>query len=103
MESTAIIAVKFAPKCLCLDIETSADESFTLRKLGAWRADTDQKLVCQSIKRSPNLVADLDAITSGAACVLGHNLIRHDLPVLKTQFPQLRLPAVANQGPNACA
>ena len=83
--------MKFAPKCLCLDIETSADESFTLRKLGAWRADTDQKLVCQSIKRSPNLVADLDAITSGAACVLGHNLIRHDLPVLKTQFPQLRL------------
>ncbi len=91
MESTAIIAAKFAPKCLCLDIETSADDSLTLRKLAAWRADTDQKLVCQSIKRSPNLVAELDAITSGAACVLGHNLIRHDLPLLKAQFPQLRL------------
>ncbi len=83
--------MKFAPKCLCLDIETSADESLALRKLGAWRADTDQQLVCQSIHGSPNLVADLDAIASGAAFVLGHNLIRHDLPVLKAQFPQLQL------------
>ena len=86
--------MEFAPKCLCLDIETSADDSLALRKLAAWRPDTGHQLVIQAVSHAKNLVIDLDALTEGAIFVLGHNLTRHDLPVLKAQFPQLILHAL---------
>jgi ATP-dependent DNA helicase RecQ len=42
-------------------------------------------------------LAQIDALTEGAAFVVGHNVVRHDLPTLAKLFPDLllnRLPAV---------
>ncbi|MCX6891932.1 MAG: RecQ family ATP-dependent DNA helicase [Verrucomicrobia bacterium] len=34
---------------------------------------------------------ELSRLAAGAACVLGHNLVRHDLPVLRKRAPELSL------------
>jgi ATP-dependent DNA helicase RecQ len=86
--------VDFAPKCLSLDIETSATDVLDIRKLAAWRPDTGKQLSLGDIGKAGNVAEALDALTEGAAFVLGHNLLRHDLPVLQSRFPQLKLHAL---------
>ncbi|HMW16582.1 MAG TPA: RecQ family ATP-dependent DNA helicase [Accumulibacter sp.] len=80
----------FAPKCLCLDIETAIDNALDIHKFAAWRADTQASVVLQG-KQIPLALEKIDALTEGAAFVLGHNVVRHDLPALATRFPSLRL------------
>src|SRR4051794_4980990 len=48
-------------------------------------------LVHDDSRSLPGTLNELDRLASGARCVLGHNLIRHDLPVLRTRAPDLRL------------
>ena len=81
----------FAPKCLSIDIETSVGEQVEIRKLAAWRPDTGAELSVGNIAAENDLFAKLDALTDGASFILGHNILRHDLPVLRARFPRLRL------------
>ncbi|GAB1393175.1 RecQ family ATP-dependent DNA helicase [Rhodocyclaceae bacterium] len=83
--------MSFAPKCLCLDIETAADDALDVRKIAAWRPDTHGQVVVPNVAKSHNIAGQLDALTEGASFVIGHNLLRHDLPVLRQRFPQLKL------------
>lgn len=86
----------FAPQCLCIDIETAANDVLDLYKFAAWRPDTLQSLYLASGQISASL-RQIDELTDGAAFVLGHNVVRHDLPVLSKLYPSLklnRLPAV---------
>lgn len=83
--------MEFAPRCLCLDIETAADDVLDLRKLAAWRPDTGKQISIGNVGKAAHLAEELDALTEGAAFVLGHNLVRHDLPVLQSRLPALRL------------
>jgi hypothetical protein len=39
----------FAPKCLVIDIETSATDALELHKLGAWRPDIGGKSICYQL------------------------------------------------------
>ena len=80
----------FAPRCLCLDIETAFDDVLSIHKLAGWRADTQEgfSLAGQQIAAA---VDRLDTLTEGAAFVLGHNIVRHDLPALARVYPQLKL------------
>ena len=90
------MAPPFAPHCLCLDIETAANDALALHKFGAWRPDSRQS-VCLAGRQMPSALAQIDALTEGAAFVVGHNIVRHDLPALAMLFPGLklnRLPAV---------
>ncbi|QRM18998.1 RecQ family ATP-dependent DNA helicase [Dechloromonas sp. TW-R-39-2] len=80
----------FAPRCLCLDIETAIDNVLDIYKFAAWRADTDASVALQGKQISSSL-EKIDALTEGAAFVLGHNVVRHDLPALAVRFPSLRL------------
>lgn len=84
----------FAPRCLCLDIETGAEDELDVRKLAAWRPDTNAQLVVPNVSKEHELIAKLDAIAHGASFVVGHNIARHDLPVLKQRFPSLKLHAL---------
>lgn len=77
--------------CLCIDIETTVGPAPRLIKLGALRADRDAHYVTQSSTRPEEIVAALDRLTDGAAFVLGHNVRRHDLPVLAQTLPPLQL------------
>ena len=84
------------PRCLCLDLETAIDDVRQLRKLAGWRPDTGASLVVKGAALASSL-ARLDELGAGAAFVLGHNVVRHDLPVLRALYPGLalhRLPVV---------
>ena len=80
----------FAPRCLCLDLEVDPVDKRIL-KIGALRPDTGQFL---HFKGKYSLVAalgEVDGLAVGATFVLGHNVIRHDLNLLKALAPGLRL------------
>ena len=55
------------------------------------RPDTGADLERKVEKDLAKALAALDALVQGASFVLGHNFIRHDLPILKQQAPQLAL------------
>ncbi|MBL0077263.1 MAG: RecQ family ATP-dependent DNA helicase [Rhodocyclaceae bacterium] len=60
-------------------------------KIGALRPDTGKFL---HFKGSFNLVSalrDVDALGDGASFVLGHNVVRHDLNILRAAAPELAL------------
>ena len=85
-----------SPRCLCIDLETAVDDLRQLRKLAGWRPDTGASLVVKGAALASSL-ARLDELGAGAAFVLGHNIVRHDLPVLRALYPGLalhRLPVV---------
>ncbi|MCP9760719.1 RecQ family ATP-dependent DNA helicase, partial [Aquitalea sp. S1-19] len=81
----------FQPKALSLDIETSKQDALKVWKLAAWRADTDASVVSGTPPEFAVLRLQLDRLSAGARFILGHNLRRHDLPVLKTLCPDLAL------------
>jgi ATP-dependent DNA helicase RecQ len=80
-------------RALMLDLEVS--HGGKILKLGA-------VLEHQHLARSGNspfetVCNELDRLAAGADCVLGHNLVRHDLPVLRERAPDLpllRLPVI---------
>ena len=80
----------FVPRCLCIDIETAANDVLEVYKFAAWRPDTLQSLHLTGAQIGASL-RQIDGLTDGAAFVLGHNVVRHDLPVLTKLFPTLKL------------
>ena len=87
----------FRPNGLCLDIESAADGTGTVFKLGAWRADTGVGQTFQGAFTAADLCRGLDHLSEGASFVLGHNITHHDLPVLAAHYPNLalhRLPVI---------
>lgn len=82
-------------RCLCLDIETARQDQTALRELGVFRPDLDARLRIPG--KAHDLAARLDALTEGAAFVLGHNVVAFDQPALARLHPGLalhRLPLV---------
>ncbi len=85
------------PPCLTIDIETSPDAARALRKIAAWRADTDERVVLQGDFDAHEAVAALDRLATGAGLLVGHNVVAHDLPCLRERLGPLavdRLPVV---------
>ena len=80
----------FAPRCLCLDLEVDPSDKRIL-KIGALRPDTNTFLHFQGKFDLARALDDLDRLAMGASFVLGHNVIRHDLNLLKAQAPGLKL------------
>lgn len=76
-------------RCLCLDIETTRQDRMVLREVGAYRPDLDARIKLNG--RAPDLATRLDAITAGAAFVLGHNVVAFDQPALAALHPGLAL------------
>ncbi|WP_230411857.1 RecQ family ATP-dependent DNA helicase [Denitromonas iodatirespirans] len=80
---------------MCLDIETARLDRLTLKELGVFRPDLDARLRLSA--KAPDLAPRLDAMTEGAAFVLGHNVVAFDQPALAALHPGLalhRLPLV---------
>ncbi len=74
-------------RALLLDLEVSHNER--ILKIGA-------ALGTQTMARSGNvalrtLASELTQLASEAECLVGHNLVRHDLPILRKQAPDLPL------------
>lgn len=81
----------FQPKSLCIDLETSVEAIAAIYKIAAWRVDTNLSEVFKGKFRSTEVKSKLDALTVGASFLLGHNVVQHDLPVLKLSYPDLAL------------
>ena len=88
------------PKCLIFDLETvpqAEGERPRIIKIGALRPDTGETLELDTGVRPDAALARLDAMCAGASFVLGHNVLAHDLPVLRALAPDsplLQLPAI---------
>ena len=76
---------------LAVDIETHPGEDDRIFKLGMARSDRADHLNL-AIAKPPaaSVTAQVDALTTGARLLVGHNLRAHDLPQLLRQLPGLR-------------
>ncbi|HOX57108.1 MAG TPA: RecQ family ATP-dependent DNA helicase [Candidatus Paceibacterota bacterium] len=80
-------------RAVLLDLEVS--HSGKILKLGAVLGE--QRLSRLGSSPLETVCGELNRLSAGAKCVLGHNLLRHDLPVLRERAPELpllRLPVI---------
>ncbi len=91
------MAREVRPNCLVLDLEVvpSVDgRPERIIKLGALRADSGDSIE-KGVGASPlEALVQLDDFGHGASFLLGHNLIEHDLPILRDAAPALALLAL---------
>ena len=82
----------------CLSIDLEIDERSRLTALAAWRPDTSDELHFQEDHaRRPESLQRVDRMSQNASFLLGHNIIRFDIPHLRATSPSLellKLPAV---------
>ena len=82
---------------LIFDLEAvppKGDKPARLTMLGGLRPDIGEELELR-ISGSPiPALRQLDTLSAGASFVLGHNVIGHDLPILRSHAPQLALHAL---------
>lgn len=76
---------------LSIDTETDPADNKRIFKVGAARSDSDSRHLKLAVARLPaaTVAAQLNAVAAGAHWLVGHNLRRHDLPLLRQQFPGL--------------
>lgn len=82
------------PKSLIFDQEVApgkADQPDRIFMVGALRPDTGEELEPKVDRDLSSVLDALDSLGQGASFVLGHNVIDHDLPILKQQAPTLAL------------
>ena len=77
-------------KSLLLDLETTP--SGKILKVGAV-CGSEERFLKGKFKQS-DVSNVLDELGSAAEFVLGHNILDHDLPILRKQFPELRIHTV---------
>ena len=80
---------EFDPACLSLDLEVGRKDR-RIHALAGVRSDSGERLVFRGGSLEQALTK-LDALSEGAGFLLGHNLIRFDLPQLAAARPGLRL------------
>ncbi len=75
---------------LSIDVETNPAEDNRIFLLGAVRSDEVRATTLSTRRASPKQICQaLDAIAVGARYLVGHNIRQHDLPVLRSQYPNL--------------
>ena len=79
----------FLSRTLLLDLETTPENPSRILKVGAVLGD--RTFFVQGRFHLGDALAELDRLARGAERVLGHNLLDHDLPVLRRVAPGLRL------------
>ena len=78
-------------RCVSIDLEVAKDTK-RIHAFAGVRPDSDRSVVFPGGGRTfKQALADLDDLADGADFVLGHNLIKHDLPHLRAANPGLRL------------
>ncbi len=74
---------------LSIDIEVNPASDNRIFKIGAARSDSADHLSLGVGKDKAAVARQVDALTTGARVLVGHNLRRHDVPELRRQFPEL--------------
>lgn len=84
-------------KSLVVDLEVNPakpGKPEQIFKVGALRKDLEAELECDVDKDLPQVLAKVDDLVEGADCLLGHNLIQHDLRILRQQASTMALHAL---------
>lgn len=68
--------------------DTSAEK---IIKLGAMRPDSNEELELNTTQHLAQALQQMDSLAHGAEWVLGHNVLLHDLPLLRRTAPDLQL------------
>jgi len=77
--------LSFQKNCCSLDLETNKKgEIYAVAAIFG-----DQILLRKAPFNIHKVLAELDQFAVEAACLLGHNLLRHDLPIIRTIAPEL--------------
>ncbi|MCP5528041.1 MAG: RecQ family ATP-dependent DNA helicase [Verrucomicrobiales bacterium] len=87
------LPTEFRDHALFLDLEVSMRGR--LRQVGAVLGG--RTFASLEPRQAPAALAELARLAGEATCVIGHNIVRHDLPVLREaalEHPLLRLPAI---------
>lgn len=82
------------PKALVFDLECVPDSGGRFEKiikLAGLRPDTGAELEQKVSGDADRALQALDSLGQGANFLLGHNLLEHDLPLLRKQAPELEL------------
>jgi ATP-dependent DNA helicase RecQ len=83
-------STSFVPRCLSLDLEADPATGRIL-KIGALRPDTGEFRHFKGRFDLMTALIEVDSLCANASFVLGHNVIRHDLNLLKAIAPDLAL------------
>ena len=82
----------------CLSIDLEIDERSRLTALAAWRPNTSDELHFQEDHaRRPESLQRVDRMSQNTSFLMGHNIIKFDIPHLRATSPSLellKLPAV---------
>lgn len=81
--------VNFAPQCLSFDLEVGKADH-RIYQFGAIRGDSGESL-CYSRGDLDAALNQLDSLADKAAFLLGHNVVKFDLPHLEAARPNLRM------------
>ena len=81
---------------LILDLEVVPEkegQAARIIKVGAMRSDrsTTLEMNTPNARELQSALERLDALAQDARCVVGHNILAHDLPLLRAAAPSLRL------------
>ena len=77
--------------CISIDLEVRK-KSNRIHAFAGVRSDTGECVICSDAGRnSEPPLAELDELAEGAEFVLGHNLIKFDLPRLQAERPSLQI------------
>ncbi|HBO7483619.1 TPA: RecQ family ATP-dependent DNA helicase, partial [Pseudomonas aeruginosa] len=85
------------PKGLIFDLEVvppKNNQPARIMMVGALRPDLGAELELKVSGDPSPALQQLDALSDGASFVLGHNVIDHDLPILREHFPGMALHAL---------
>jgi len=75
---------------LSVDIETNPANGDRIFKIGAVRSDGDGVVSLSTGRLDPvDVVRGVNAVSTGAKLLVGHNLRRHDVPQLRRQYAEL--------------
>jgi ATP-dependent DNA helicase RecQ len=82
------------PQGLIFDLEVVPPKNNQLTQIimvGAFRPDLGAELELKVSGNPSSALQQLDALSEGASFVLGHNVIDHDLPILREHLPGMAL------------
>ncbi len=78
-------------RAVCIDVESNPQRANQVFRLAAMRSDSEATLDLDTLRHDTDEVCRcVDGLSTGARIVVGHNLRRHDLPLLASQHPGLQ-------------
>jgi ATP-dependent DNA helicase RecQ len=90
VKQQAISCSDFLANCLVLDLETTRSKK-EIKAIGVVFRDKEKRFTELSFDKTLKALREIDDWADEATCILGHNLLDFDLPILKSRVASLKL------------